>query len=61
MKKETQQKLRKFKIILRTYYKSRYSTKLEIIDEMNDFLEKCQASKLNQDQAFQRNPSKSTI
>ena len=34
---------------IRTYYKSLYSTKLENLDEMDDFLEKYKVPKLNQD------------
>jgi hypothetical protein len=33
------------------YCKSLYSTKLENLDEANDFLDRCQVPKLNQDQA----------
>ena len=36
--------------IIRSYYKSLYSTKLENLDEMDNFLEKYQVPKLNQDQ-----------
>jgi hypothetical protein len=36
--------------IIRLYYKSLYSTKLESLDEMGGFLERYQAPKLNQDQ-----------
>jgi hypothetical protein len=36
--------------IIRSYYKSLYSTKLENLDEMNKFLERYQLPKLNQDQ-----------
>ena len=34
--------------IIRTYYKSLYSTKLENLDEMNNFLDRYQVPKLNQ-------------
>jgi hypothetical protein len=36
--------------IIRSYYKSLYSTKLENLDEMDNFLERYQVPKLNQDQ-----------
>jgi hypothetical protein len=36
--------------IVRSYYKRRYSTKLENLDEMNNFLDRYQVQKLNQDQ-----------
>ena len=36
--------------IIRTYYKSLYSTKLENLDEMDDFLDRYHTPKLNQDQ-----------
>jgi hypothetical protein len=35
--------------IIRLYYKSLYSTKLENLDEMNNFLDKYQVPMLNQD------------
>jgi hypothetical protein len=35
--------------IIRSYYKSPYSTKLEDLDEMDNFLDRCQVPKLNQD------------
>jgi hypothetical protein len=35
---------------MRSYYKSLYSTKLETLGEMDNFLERCQVVKLNQDQ-----------
>jgi hypothetical protein len=38
------------KKIIRSYYKSLYSTKLENLDEMNNFLDRYQIPKLNQDQ-----------
>ena len=51
MKRETyQKKLRKSKKIIRYYYKSLYSTKLENLDEMDNFLDRYQIPKLNQDQ-----------
>jgi hypothetical protein len=50
MTRETQQqKLRKLKKLIRSYYKSLYSTKLENLDEMGDFLDRYQIPKLNQD------------
>jgi superfamily II RNA helicase len=36
--------------IIRSYYKSLYSTKLENLDEMDNFLHRDQVPKLNQDQ-----------
>jgi hypothetical protein len=36
--------------IIRSYYKRLYSTKLEHLDEMNNFLDRYQVPKLNQDQ-----------
>jgi hypothetical protein len=36
--------------IIRSYYKSLYSTKLENLDEMDNFLDRCQVPRLNQDQ-----------
>jgi hypothetical protein len=36
--------------IIRSYYKSLYSTKLENLDEMENFLDRYQVPKLNQDQ-----------
>jgi hypothetical protein len=35
--------------IIRTYYKSVYTTKLENLDEMDDFLDRYHIPKLNQD------------
>jgi hypothetical protein len=35
--------------IIRSYYKSLYSTKLENLVEMNNFLDRYQVPKLNQD------------
>jgi hypothetical protein len=37
-------------IIIRNYYKSLYSTKLENLNEMDDFLDTYQVPKLKQDQ-----------
>jgi hypothetical protein len=37
------------KKIIRSYYKSLYSTKLETLDEMDIFLDRYQIPKLNQD------------
>jgi hypothetical protein len=45
-----QQKRRKFKKIIRSYYKSLYSTKLENLDEMDGFLDRCHIPKFNQEQ-----------
>jgi hypothetical protein len=39
---------RKFKKIIRSYYKSLYSTKLDILDEMDGFLDRCHRPKLIQ-------------
>jgi hypothetical protein len=51
MKREIkQQKLRKFKKIIISYYKGLYSTKLENLDEMDNFLGSYQILKLNQNQ-----------
>ena len=36
--------------IIRSYYKSLYSTKLEKLDEIDNFLDRYQVPKLNQDQ-----------
>jgi hypothetical protein len=38
------------KKIIRSYYKSLYSTKLKNLDEMDNFLDRYQVPKLNQDQ-----------
>jgi hypothetical protein len=38
------------KKIIRSYYKSLYSTKLENLDEMGGFLDRCHIPKLNQEQ-----------
>jgi hypothetical protein len=45
-----QQKLKKFKKKIRSYYKSLYSAKLENLDEMDNILDRYQIPKLNQDQ-----------
>jgi hypothetical protein len=56
MKRETQQqKLRKYKKIIRSYYKSLYSTQLENLDEIENFLDRYQVPKLNQDQIIDLN------
>jgi hypothetical protein len=39
----------KIKTIIRSYLKNLYSTKLENLDEMDNFLDRYQVSKLNQD------------
>jgi hypothetical protein len=36
---------------IRSYYKRLYSTKLESLDEMNNFLDRYQELRLNQDQS----------
>ena len=41
---------RKCKNIFRSYYRSVYSTKLENLDEMDNFLDRYQVPKLNHDQ-----------
>jgi hypothetical protein len=41
--------------IIRSYYESHYSTKLENLDEMDNFLYRYQISKLNQDQIYDLN------
>ena len=40
----------KLKKIIRSYYKSLYSTKLENLDEMDGFLDRYHIPKLNQEQ-----------
>ena len=40
----------KIQNIIRSYYKRIYSTKLENLDEMDNFLDRYQVPKLNQDQ-----------
>jgi hypothetical protein len=45
-----QKKLRKFKKIIKFTYKSLYSTELENLDEMHDFLDRNHIPKLNQEQ-----------
>jgi len=51
MKSETlQKKLRKLKKIISSYYKSLYSTKLENLEEMDNFLDRYQVPKFHQDQ-----------
>ena len=46
--------------IIRSYYKSLYSTKLENLDEMDMFLDRYQVPKLNQDQIKDLNSPIST-
>jgi hypothetical protein len=48
MKKETEPE--EIQNIIRSYYKRPYSTKLENLDEMDNFLDRYQVPKLNQDQ-----------
>jgi hypothetical protein len=56
MKKETkQQNLRKSKNLIRSYYKRLSSTKLENLDGMDNFLDRYQVPKLNQDQNYDLN------
>ena len=43
--------------IIRSYYKWLYSTKLENMDEMDNFLDRYQVPKLNQDQINDLNSS----
>ena len=38
-------------IIITSYYKNLYSTKLENLDEMDGFLDRCHIPELNQEQA----------
>jgi hypothetical protein len=45
--------------IIRSYYKRLYSTKLENLDKMNNFLDRYQVTKLNQDQINNLNSSTS--
>jgi hypothetical protein len=47
----------KFKKIIRSYYKSLYSTKLENLDEIDGFLDRCHIPKLNQEQVNYLNRS----
>jgi sulfur relay (sulfurtransferase) DsrC/TusE family protein len=41
---------KEIKKFIRSYYKNLYSSKLENVDEMDDFLDRYQVPKLNQDQ-----------
>jgi hypothetical protein len=51
MKRETQQHTwRKFRKVIRSYYKSLYSTKLEYLDELDGFLDRYHIPKLKQEQ-----------
>jgi SNF2 family DNA or RNA helicase len=47
--------LRKPEKIIRSYYKNLYSLKLDNQDEMDNFLDRCQVPKLNQDQINNQN------
>jgi hypothetical protein len=42
--------MKKFKIIIRSYYKNLYSTKLKNLNEMDNFLDRFQIPKLNHNQ-----------
>jgi hypothetical protein len=46
--------LRKFKEFLKSYYKSLHSTKLENLNEMDDFLDRYHLPKLRQGQCISR-------
>jgi hypothetical protein len=50
-------KSEKIQNIIRSYYKRLYSTKLENLDEMDNFLGRYQVPKLNQDQIKDLNSS----
>ena len=50
MKKETTAEPEEIQNIIRSYYKRLYSIKLENLDEMDNFLDRYQVPKLNQDQ-----------
>jgi hypothetical protein len=48
IKKETTSDTEKIQKIIRLYFKKTYSSKLENLNEMNAFLDKCHLPKLNQ-------------
>ena len=50
MKRETKSDTEEIQRIIRSYFKSLYSTKLENLNEMDDFLDRYHLPKLNQDQ-----------
>jgi hypothetical protein len=50
MKRETTPEPEEIKNIIRSYHKRLYSTKLENLDEMDNYLDRYQIPKLNQDQ-----------
>jgi hypothetical protein len=50
MKRETTTEPEEIQNIIRSDYKSLYSTKLENLEEMDNFLDRYQVPKLNQDQ-----------
>jgi len=52
------QKPRKFKKVTRSYYKSLYSTKLENVNEVDDFLDRYLIPNLNQEQVSSLNRPK---
>ena len=47
--------MEEIKIIIKSYFENLYSTKLENLKEMNNFLVKYQLPKLNQDQISKLN------
>jgi hypothetical protein len=49
-KKEDITETEEIQKVIRSYYKSLYSTKLENVDEMDGFLDRCHIPKLNQEQ-----------
>jgi hypothetical protein len=49
-KEDTTTETEEIKKIIRSYYKSLYSTKLENLEEMDGFLDRYQIPKLNQEQ-----------
>jgi hypothetical protein len=50
MKRDIRTEPKEIHNIIRSYYKSLYSTKLENLDEMDNFLDRYQVPKLNQDE-----------